>query len=248
MGRQPTYREENDDCQEVMRWVRRFVWLVRVYTALAVQMAVTLALCLLCVMYSWKIHNSYLKDIVPIWMMIVPTLLRFNLRKKSFRTTTVTTAVVYTVINSLALAIWSMCLERSVLWQAYIFSLVLELGCTVLGCVLASTRPRGSLIAACLILALPLFCAIVYYQPWTPSQKWIAVLTAAIVDLMTLALLHDTLLVLCYTPRSLFDRHAVRAALLLYVDQVLVLMMAVVPITADSWYPDYFPRIPKPVV
>ncbi|QQL09800.1 Ba190 [Baboon cytomegalovirus] len=248
MGRQDTSREDNEDYEEIMRWLRRFVWLTRVYTVLAVQMAVTLAFCLVCIMCAWRIHAPYVRETLPIWIMIVPSILRFKLRKKTYHATSVRTAVLYTVINSCALAIWSMCLERNVLWQAYILSLSLELGCTIMACVLASARPRGSIVAAFLILALPLFCAIVYYQPWTPAQKWLAVLTATVVDLITLALLHDTLLVLCHAPRSLFDRHAVRAALLLYVDQVLVLMMSVVPLTADGWYPDYFLGSQQPVV
>ncbi|AKT72733.1 hypothetical protein [Cynomolgus macaque cytomegalovirus strain Mauritius] len=242
MGYQTTARhQDDDDVEEVMRWMRRFVWLVRVYTAMAIQLAITMGLCLLCIMSSWRIQTPYLKDTLPIWMMIVPTVLRFNLRRKTtYRLTVWPAAVVYTALNTWALVIWSMCLERTVMWQAYVFSLVLELSCTVFACVLASTRPRGRLVVACLIVALPLFCAIVYYQSWTPAQKWIAVLTAVIVDLITLALLHDILMVLCYNPRSLFDRHAIRAALLLYVDQVLVLMMAIVPLTADKWYPEYF--------
>ncbi|CAG7581027.1 membrane protein US12 [Human betaherpesvirus 5] len=228
--------------EDTLRSVQHFLWMVRLYGTVVFQTSATIATTILFMLIPWRVTTPYLRDTLPFWSTLLPCALRCHAYwlERQRRPGTLMLVMVYTTLTTISVSTIGLCFDRTVVIQAYVLSSMLCVWCTGLAWLMAWNMQRRLAILCLLSFMLPILWLFIAVQSWEPYQRIILALTVSFIYGLKIVLIRDTLTVLYRSPSNCYtDGDLLRTAMLLYMDQVIMFLLVVVPMTAPIWYPNY---------
>ncbi|AAM00791.1 membrane protein US12 [Panine betaherpesvirus 2] len=232
----------NPSDEQTWKGIQHFLWIVRLYGIVTFMSSATLVATILCMLVPWRIEKVYLRDTLPVWGMLIPCMLRQygqwmqNNRKPG----SLLMIMVYTALTTLPLAVVGLCFDKSLIIQAYVVSSAMCVWATGLAWLMAWHVSRRLAIMGLLSLAVPLLWLFVAIQPWAVHQRVVMGVTVGLVYALQVLMIRDTLMILYLPPATDYaDGGLLRTATILYMDQVIMFLLTLVPLTSHLWFPTY---------